>query len=150
MSPAKNQLFMSMSDGSEVEVLHVNPSAGRLLYHSSTPTIFLRMVSNHELMLPIVVGMHNDSYPFLAPRSFPIVWDMGIFWDISTSAEPFHSYVTPYFLIPLAAFLSGEVAIGLLMKAFRHEHGVSYPGPDFLLLVFSCRLFHSTTSGSCP
>jgi len=72
MVPSGNQLFMTMANGREVEVIHVNPTAGRLLYHSGTPTIFLRMAHDKELLLPIVVG---------------------------------------------------EVAVGLLMKAVREEHG---------------------------
>lgn len=47
---------MTMADGSEVEVEHVNPSAGRLLYLNSMPTIFLRMADSTNLLLPIVVG----------------------------------------------------------------------------------------------
>jgi bifunctional DNase/RNase len=70
MIPTRNQLFMTMASGAEVEVVHVNPTAGRLLYQTSTPTIFLKMADASELMLPIVVG---------------------------------------------------ELAIGLLMKAFRNE-----------------------------
>eukprot|EP00850_Spirogloea_muscicola_P010155 SM000058S18585 [mRNA] locus=s58:629109:632084:- [translate_table: standard] len=56
MIPSRSQLFMTMANGAEVEVVHVNPTAGRLLYQSSTPTIFLRMVGQSDLMLPIVVG----------------------------------------------------------------------------------------------
>eukprot|EP00270_Netrium_digitus_P018389 TRINITY_DN697_c0_g1_i3.p1 TRINITY_DN697_c0_g1~~TRINITY_DN697_c0_g1_i3.p1 ORF type:complete len:339 (-),score=30.36 TRINITY_DN697_c0_g1_i3:289-1305(-) len=56
MVPSRNSLYMMMADGSEVEVAHVNPTAGRLLYQASTPTIFLRVAENSSLMLPIVVG----------------------------------------------------------------------------------------------
>lgn len=57
MVPAKDQLYMAMADGSEVQVEHVNPTAGRLLYLNSMPTIFLRMADSTNLLLPIVVGM---------------------------------------------------------------------------------------------
>lgn len=56
MVPAREHLYMTMADGSEVEVEHVNPSAGRLLYLNSMPTIFLRMADSTNLLLPIVVG----------------------------------------------------------------------------------------------
>eukprot|EP00271_Cylindrocystis_brebissonii_P014394 TRINITY_DN35743_c0_g1_i1.p1 TRINITY_DN35743_c0_g1~~TRINITY_DN35743_c0_g1_i1.p1 ORF type:complete len:362 (+),score=42.56 TRINITY_DN35743_c0_g1_i1:127-1212(+) len=56
MVPSRNRLFMTMANGSEVEIEHVNPTAGRLLYEASSPTIFLQMADNTDLMLPIVVG----------------------------------------------------------------------------------------------
>ncbi|GBG88926.1 hypothetical protein CBR_g48537 [Chara braunii] len=56
MVPVRGHLYMTMADGTDVEVIHTNPGAGRLLYHSGTPTIFLSMVADDELMLPIVVG----------------------------------------------------------------------------------------------
>ncbi|KAL3696764.1 hypothetical protein R1sor_010840 [Riccia sorocarpa] len=56
MVPSQGQLFMMMCDGNEVEVNHVNPTKGQLLYKSSTPTIFLKMSDDSDLMLPIVVG----------------------------------------------------------------------------------------------
>lgn len=56
MVPSREHLYMTMADGSEVEVEHVNPSAGKLLYLNSMPTIFLRMADSTNLLLPIVVG----------------------------------------------------------------------------------------------
>ncbi|CAM6128290.1 unnamed protein product [Calypogeia fissa] len=56
MVPSHGQLFMTLNDGREVEVNHVNPSKGHLLYKGSTPTIFLKMANDSDLMLPIVVG----------------------------------------------------------------------------------------------
>eukprot|EP00246_Nothoceros_aenigmaticus_P001893 TRINITY_DN1257_c0_g2_i1.p1 TRINITY_DN1257_c0_g2~~TRINITY_DN1257_c0_g2_i1.p1 ORF type:complete len:311 (+),score=22.79 TRINITY_DN1257_c0_g2_i1:270-1202(+) len=56
MVPAHGQLFMTLANGKEVKVHHVNPVQGRLLYKSSTPAIFLKIEHEHDLMLPIVVG----------------------------------------------------------------------------------------------
>ena len=54
---------MAMSNGAEVEVEHVNPTAGRLLYPTATPTIFLKMADSSDLLLPIVVGKWSVSPP---------------------------------------------------------------------------------------
>lgn len=56
MVPAHGQLFMTLANGKEVEVHHVNPAQGRLLYKSSTPAIFLKIEHEQDLMLPIIVG----------------------------------------------------------------------------------------------
>lgn len=56
MVPNRDHLMMTMENGVEIEVEHVHPSAGRLLYETSTPTIFLKMAENSGLILPIVVG----------------------------------------------------------------------------------------------
>ncbi|BFI28039.1 uncharacterized protein MPTK2_2g15780 [Marchantia polymorpha subsp. ruderalis] len=56
MMPSQGQLYMTLFDGREVEVNHVNPTKGQLLYKASTPTIFLKMSDESNLMLPIVVG----------------------------------------------------------------------------------------------
>ncbi|CAI5980042.1 unnamed protein product [Closterium sp. NIES-64] len=56
MAPQQERLYMTMADGTEIEVEHVNPSAGRLLYPHSTPAIFVKVAGNSGLLLPIVVG----------------------------------------------------------------------------------------------
>ncbi|KAJ7299078.1 hypothetical protein O6H91_Y308600 [Diphasiastrum complanatum] len=55
MVPLQGQLFMTLANGREVEVDHINPAKGRLLYRSRNPTIFLK-IAQEELILPIVVG----------------------------------------------------------------------------------------------
>jgi hypothetical protein len=67
MVPSHGQLFMTLNDGREVEVMHVNPSKGHLLYKGSTPTIFLKMANDSDLMLPIVVGKLVRTVYFLSP-----------------------------------------------------------------------------------
>ncbi|KAI5075247.1 hypothetical protein GOP47_0009323 [Adiantum capillus-veneris] len=54
--PFQGHLFMTLSDGGEVEIDHVNPPKGPLLFRSRNPTIFLRVVSDTDLILPIIVG----------------------------------------------------------------------------------------------
>ncbi|MCO5552348.1 hypothetical protein L7F22_005859 [Adiantum nelumboides] len=54
--PSQGHLFMTMASGGEVEVNHVNPPKGRLLYRTRNPTIFLKILSDRELILPIIVG----------------------------------------------------------------------------------------------
>lgn len=47
---------MTLANGSEVELDHVNPPKGRLLYRSRNPTIFLKIHCEADLLLPIIVG----------------------------------------------------------------------------------------------
>eukprot|EP00250_Pteridium_aquilinum_P014399 c21964_g1_i1 orf=273-1256(-) len=54
--PSQGHLFMTLANGGEVEVNHVNPPKGRLLYRTRNPTIFLKILSETELLLPIIVG----------------------------------------------------------------------------------------------
>ncbi|KAI5077328.1 hypothetical protein GOP47_0007152 [Adiantum capillus-veneris] len=54
--PSQGHLFMTLANGGEVEVNHVNPPKGRLLYRTRNPTIFLSLMSDKELILPIIVG----------------------------------------------------------------------------------------------
>ncbi|MCO5593579.1 hypothetical protein L7F22_047594 [Adiantum nelumboides] len=54
--PSQGHLFMTMANGGEVEVNHVNPPKGRLLYRTRNPAIFLKILSDRELILPIIVG----------------------------------------------------------------------------------------------
>lgn len=54
--PSQGHLFMTLANGGEVEVNHVNPPKGRLLYRTRNPTIFLKILSESELILPIIVG----------------------------------------------------------------------------------------------
>ncbi|MCO5556015.1 hypothetical protein L7F22_009559 [Adiantum nelumboides] len=54
--PFQGHLFMTLSDGGEVEIDHVNPPKGPLLFRSRNPTIFLRVLSETDLILPIIVG----------------------------------------------------------------------------------------------
>lgn len=54
--PSHGHLFMTLANGGEVEVNHVNPPKGRLLYRTRNPTIFLKILSEAELLLPIIVG----------------------------------------------------------------------------------------------
>ena len=56
MVPLQGKLLMTFGNGKEMEVDHINPAKGRLLYKSSTPTIFLKVTDGSNLMLPIVVG----------------------------------------------------------------------------------------------
>lgn len=56
MVPFHGKLLMTLGNGKEMEVDHINPAKGRLLYKSSTPTIFLKVTDGSNLMLPIVVG----------------------------------------------------------------------------------------------
>jgi hypothetical protein len=48
---------MTLVNGREVEIDHVSPPKGKLLYRSSNPTIFLKIHTASELFLPIIVGM---------------------------------------------------------------------------------------------
>ncbi|MCO5563678.1 hypothetical protein L7F22_017325 [Adiantum nelumboides] len=54
--PLQGHLFMTLANGVEVEIDHVNPPKGRLLYRSRNPTIFLKILSETEMLLPILVG----------------------------------------------------------------------------------------------
>lgn len=54
--PSQGHLFMTLANGGEVEIDHVNPPKGRLLYRSRNPTIFLKILCETELLLPIIVG----------------------------------------------------------------------------------------------
>lgn len=54
--PSQGHLFMTLAGGGEVEIDHVNPPKGRLLYRSRNPTIFLKILCEAELLLPIIVG----------------------------------------------------------------------------------------------
>ncbi|KAI5078426.1 hypothetical protein GOP47_0006097 [Adiantum capillus-veneris] len=54
--PSQGHLFMTLANGGEVEIDHVNPPKGRLLYRSRNPTIFLKILSETEVLLPIIVG----------------------------------------------------------------------------------------------
>ncbi|KAH7428819.1 hypothetical protein KP509_09G019300 [Ceratopteris richardii] len=54
--PSHGHLFMTLANGGEVEVNHVNPPKGRLLYRTRNPTIFLKIIAESELILPIIVG----------------------------------------------------------------------------------------------
>eukprot|EP00250_Pteridium_aquilinum_P000855 c11030_g1_i1 orf=104-1060(+) len=54
--PSHGHLFMTLSDGGEVEIDHVNPPKGPLLFRSRNPTIFLKIAAETDLILPIVVG----------------------------------------------------------------------------------------------
>ncbi|CAK9870150.1 unnamed protein product [Sphagnum jensenii] len=56
MVPLHGKLLMTLANGREQEVDHINPSKGRLLYKTSTPTMFLKVTDGSDLMLPIVVG----------------------------------------------------------------------------------------------
>jgi bifunctional DNase/RNase len=56
MVPLHGKLLMTLANGREQEVDHINPSKGRLLYKASTPTMFLKVMDGSDLMLPIVVG----------------------------------------------------------------------------------------------
>ncbi|KAJ7564665.1 hypothetical protein O6H91_02G028300 [Diphasiastrum complanatum] len=56
MVPLRGHLFMTLKNGREVEVDHINPAKGRLLYRSPNPTIFLKIIHDSDLILPIVVG----------------------------------------------------------------------------------------------
>lgn len=73
MVPSHGQLFMTLNDGREVEVSHVNPSKGHLLYKGSTPTIFLKMAADSDLMLPIVVGEFFTTLQFFAGSVSPFM-----------------------------------------------------------------------------
>lgn len=53
--PSEGHLFMALSDGGEVEVDHVKPPKRPLVYRSRNPSIFLRIVSEPDLILPIIV-----------------------------------------------------------------------------------------------
>lgn len=54
--PSQGHLFMTLANGGEVEIDHVNPPKGRLLYRSRNPTMFLKILCEDELLLPIIVG----------------------------------------------------------------------------------------------
>eukprot|EP00249_Psilotum_nudum_P021193 c28014_g1_i1 orf=536-1573(+) len=54
--PSHGQLFMTLANGGQIEVDHVHPAKGRLLYRSRNPTIFLKIHDESDLLLPIVVG----------------------------------------------------------------------------------------------
>lgn len=54
--PSQGHLFMTLANGGEVEIDYVNPPKGRLLYRSRNPTIFLKILCEAELLLPIIVG----------------------------------------------------------------------------------------------
>eukprot|EP00250_Pteridium_aquilinum_P004446 c14656_g1_i1 orf=1-534(-) len=54
--PSQGHLFMTLANGGEVEIDHVNPPKGRLLYRSRNPTMFLRILCEDELFLPLIVG----------------------------------------------------------------------------------------------
>ncbi|EFJ05321.1 hypothetical protein SELMODRAFT_449179 [Selaginella moellendorffii] len=56
MLPLHGRLFMTLSSGREVEVNHVHPSKGRLLYRARNPAIFLKVLSDSDVLLPIIVG----------------------------------------------------------------------------------------------
>ena len=55
--PSKGHLFMASVNGGEMEIDHVSPPKGKLLYRSSNPTIFLKIHSEAELFLPIIVDV---------------------------------------------------------------------------------------------
>lgn len=54
--PSQGHLFMTLANGGEVEIDHVKPPKGRLLYRSRNPTIFLKIICETDLLLPIIVG----------------------------------------------------------------------------------------------
>lgn len=54
--PSQGHLFMTMANGGEVEVCHLNPPKGKILYRTRNPTIFLKILPEAELLLPIIVG----------------------------------------------------------------------------------------------
>lgn len=54
--PSQGHLFMTLANGGEVEIDHVSPPKGRLLYRSRNPTIFLKILCETEVLLPIIVG----------------------------------------------------------------------------------------------
>lgn len=76
MMPSQGQLYMTLFDGREVEVNHVNPTKGQLLYKASTPTIFLKMSDESNLMLPIVVGEYILSFMYTYDCiSSSLIWE---------------------------------------------------------------------------
>lgn len=85
MVPFHGKLLMTLGNGREMEVDHINPAKGRLLYKSSTPTIFLKVTDGSNLMLPIVVGeaavsmlmraLHDDEHVG-RPNYYALMRDM--------------------------------------------------------------------------
>ncbi|CAK9866877.1 unnamed protein product [Sphagnum jensenii] len=85
MVPLHGKLLMMLANGREQEVDHINPSKGRLLYKTSTPTIFLKVKDGSDLMLPIVVGegavsmlmkaLHDEEH-FGRPSCYHIMKEM--------------------------------------------------------------------------
>jgi len=85
MVPFHGKLLMTLGNGKEMEVDHINPAKGRLLYKSSTPTIFLKVTDGSNLMLPIVVGeaavnmlmraLHDDEH-IGRPNYYVLMRDM--------------------------------------------------------------------------
>ncbi|XP_024381714.1 bifunctional nuclease 2 [Physcomitrium patens] len=85
MVPFHGKLLMTLGNGMEMEVDHINPAKGRLLYKSSTPTIFLKVTDGSNLMLPIVVGeaavsmlmraLHDDEHAS-RPNYYVLMRDM--------------------------------------------------------------------------
>jgi bifunctional DNase/RNase len=85
MVPFHGKLLMTLGNGKEMEVDHINPAKGRLLYKSSTPTIFLKVTDGSNLMLPIVVGeaavsmlmraLHDDEHAG-RPNYYVLMRDM--------------------------------------------------------------------------
>lgn len=85
MVPLHGKLLMTLGNGKEMEVDHINPTKGRLLYKSSTPTIFLKVTDGSDLMLPIVVGegavtmlmkaLHDDEH-LGRPNHYHLMRDM--------------------------------------------------------------------------
>ncbi|MCO5615007.1 hypothetical protein L7F22_069295 [Adiantum nelumboides] len=53
--PSQGHLYMTLLDGGEVEVDHVKPSQRPLLFRSRNPSIFLKIMSEPDLIVPIVV-----------------------------------------------------------------------------------------------
>ncbi|KAH7306719.1 hypothetical protein KP509_22G026600 [Ceratopteris richardii] len=53
--PSQGHLFMSMLYGGEVQVDHVNPTRRPLLFSSPNPSIFLKILSETDLYLPMLV-----------------------------------------------------------------------------------------------
>ncbi|KAH7287042.1 hypothetical protein KP509_32G034400 [Ceratopteris richardii] len=54
--PLHGHLFMTLANGKEVEIDHISPPKGRLLYRSRNPTIFLKVLCESDILLPIIVG----------------------------------------------------------------------------------------------
>ncbi|KAI5059386.1 hypothetical protein GOP47_0025705 [Adiantum capillus-veneris] len=83
--PSQGHLYMTLSDGGEVEVDHVKPPKRPLLFRSRNPSIFLKIVSEPDLILPIIVrdsaidmlmsALHGEE-KVLRPNQYHIMRDL--------------------------------------------------------------------------